>query len=279
MIISYLLGILTDHDLFSSDMKDLSVALIQTSLFWEDKQANLDMFASKIADIKADADLIVLPEMFTTGFSMKAEEFAEEMGGESVNWLREQAQNATATIVGSIIIKEEDKYYNRLIWIRPDGTFEHYDKRHLFRLANEQDHYTPGAERKIVELNGWRINLNICYDLRFPVWSRNVNDYDILLNVANWPAKRSLPWKTLLRARAIENMCYSIGLNRVGNDGNDFYHSGDSAIIHPSGETIESCSDEEKIITSTLSMDELSKFRNRFQFYKDADDFTIAMES
>jgi len=259
-------------------MEDLKIVLIQTSLHWEDKRANLDMFSHKIAAINGVVDLIVLPEMFSTGFSMKASQLAEEINGKTVTWMKDQATKSSSVVVGSLIIKEKDKCYNRLIWMRPDGNYEYYDKRHLFRLANEQDHYTGGTERKIVELNEWRINLNVCYDLRFPVWSRNRGDYDILLNVANWPAKRSYPWKTLLKARAIENMCYVIGLNRVGNDGNNYYHSGDSAVIKPDGETIIDCSDEEKILYATLSEDELTKFRQRFQFYKDADNFTIAME-
>lgn len=258
-------------------MKDLKVALIQTSLHWEDKRANLDMFSQKIAALESAVDLIVLPEMFSTGFSMKPKQFAEEINGTTVAWMSEQAAKSASVLAGSLIIKEKDQYYNRLIWMRPDGTYEQYNKRHLFRLANEQEHYAAGSERKVVELNEWNINLNVCYDLRFPVWSRNKGDYDILLNVANWPAKRSYPWKTLLRARAIENMCYVIGLNRVGNDGNDYYHSGDSAFIKPDGEPIIECSDEEKLLYATLSKDELVKFRERFQFYKDADDFSIPM--
>jgi len=256
-------------------MEDLKITLLQSFLLWEDQQGNLDAFAQKIEGLGTGQDLIVLPEMFTTGFSMKASQLHEQMDGPSIQWMRGQAIKSSSVIAGSLIIKENGNFYNRLIWMKPDGTYDQYDKRHLFRLANEQDHYTAGKKRKIVELNGWRINLNICYDLRFPVWSRNQDDHDILLNVANWPAKRSLPWKTLLRARAIENMCYVLGLNRVGNDGNDFYHSGDSAIIHPSGETIASCSDEEKIINATISLTELTQFRERFQFYKDRDHFTI----
>ncbi len=259
-------------------MQDLKISLIQSSLHWEDKEANLAMFADKIAGIQEGQELIVLPEMFATGFSMKASEFAEEMEGNSISWMRDQAQSTGSVITGSLIIKESGAYYNRLIWMRPDGTLDYYNKRHLFRLANEQDHYTAGSERKIVTLNDWRINLNVCYDLRFPVWSRNTNDYDVLLNVANWPAKRSLPWKTLLRARAIENMCYTIGLNRIGKDGNGYYHSGDSAIIHPDGTTLIACSVREKIINITLSMSELIRYRERFQFYKDADDFIIPKE-
>lgn len=257
-------------------MMDIKVALVQTALHWEDKQSNLTMFDEKISSIKADTDLIVLPEMFTTGFSMKPTQFAESIDGPSMQWLKDQASKSKACIAGSIIIKEDNHYYNRLIWMRPDGSFEQYNKRHLFRLANEQNHYTAGTERKIVELGDWKINLNVCYDMRFPVWSRNVMDYDILLNVANWPAKRSYPWKTLTRARAIENMCYVIALNRVGNDGNDYYHTGDSAVVYPDGTAIIECNDEEKILYATLSKDELIKFRDRFQFYKDADDFTIS---
>lgn len=259
-------------------MKDLNIALIQSSLYWEDKKANLEQFSLKIKTIDTPVDLIVLPEMYSTGFSMKAIQFAEDVNGPTINWMREHAAKSSCVLTGSLIIKEKDKYFNRLIWMRPDGTYEYYNKRHLFRLANEQDHYTAGTERKIVQLNGWKINLNVCYDLRFPVWSRNKGDYDVLLNVANWPAKRSYPWKTLLRARAIENMSYVIGLNRVGNDGNNYYHSGDSAVIKPDGEPLIECSDEEKILTASLSKDDLLKFRERFQFYKDADDFVIPME-
>jgi len=271
------LQILLDDRLFSRAVEDLRISLIQSELLWEDPQGNQDMFAEKIQGLNKSQDLIVLPEMFTTGFSMKPAQLYEKMDGPSMLWMSEQAEQSGAVITGSLIIKEDDNYYNRLIWMRPDSTYAQYDKRHLFRLANEQDHYTAGAERQIVELKGWLINLNICYDLRFPVWSRNRSDYDLLLNVANWPAKRSLPWKTLLRARAVENMSYVVGLNRVGNDGNNFYHSGDSAIIKPDGEAIASCSDEEKIITATLSKSKLLKFRERFQFYKDADDFTITV--
>jgi len=259
-------------------MNDLKVALIQSALHWENKSANLTMFAEKIATLSINQDLIILPEMFSSGFSMTPELFAEPMDGECIAWMQEQAAKANCVIAGSLIINESDSYYNRLIWMRPDSTYEHYDKRHLFRLTNEQDHYIAGQQRKIVELQGWRINLNVCYDLRFPVWSRNRNDYDILLNVANWPAKRSHPWKTLLRARAIENMCYVLGLNRVGEDGNGYFHSGDSAVIHPDGTALVSCSVREKILYATLSKEELEGFRERFQFYKDADDFTIPKE-
>lgn len=256
-------------------MDELRIALIQSKLQWEDKAANRAMFKDKISSLDKQADIIVLPEMFTTGFSMKPENLAESMNGESIVWMKEMSYSADAIIVGSMIIEENSKYYNRLIWMRPDQTFESYDKRHLFRLANEQDIYTAGQTKKIVEYKDWKINLNICYDMRFPVWSRNQNDYDILLNVANWPAKRSYPWKTLMRARAIENMSYVVALNRVGDDGNGYYHSGDSAIIKADGTTIVEQANEEKILWGELSISELESFRDRFQFYKDADDFKI----
>ena len=260
-------------------MDNLKIAIIQTPLHWENKGKNLNMLSAKIAQVEQDQDLMVLPEMFSTGFSMQPERFAEHMDGDSVTWLRRRAKQYNSVIAGSLIIKDLDSYRNRLIWMRPDGNYDYYDKRHLFRLANEQDHYVAGNKRKIVSLKEWRINLNICYDLRFPVWSRNNEDYDILLNVANWPAKRSHAWKTLLRARAIENMCYVIGLNRVGDDGNGFFHSGDSAIVHPDGTAIEACSVREKIIYASLSKEELLAYRDRFQFYKDRDTFVITTQS
>lgn len=256
-------------------MVDLRIALIQSKLHWEDKAANRTMFQDKILSFEQQADLIVLPEMFTTGFSMKPENLAETMSGESITWMKTMASSTGSVLVGSIIIEEYSKYYNRLIWMKPDQTFECYDKRHLFRLANEQNIYTAGQTKKIVEYKGWKINLNICYDMRFPVWSRNQNDYDILLNVANWPAKRSYPWKTLMRARAIENMSYVVALNRVGDDGNGYPHTGDSAIIKADGKAIIEQANEEKVLWGELSMSELKSFRERFQFYKDADDFEI----
>lgn len=256
-------------------MNTLKIALIQTSLHWENKQENLNMLSDKLSAVDQNQDLIVLPEMFSTGFSMKPELFAETMDGQCVSWLKDQAKQLSAVIVGSLIINDEGSYRNRLFWMRPNGSYEYYDKRHLFRLANEHDHYVAGSTRKIIELQGWKFNVNICYDLRFPVWSRNRDDYDVLLNVANWPAKRSHIWKTLLKARAIENMCYVIGLNRVGEDGNGYFHSGDSAVIYPDGTPIVACSVREKIIYASIGKNDLSGFRERFQFYKDKDDFEI----
>lgn len=255
--------------------KNLHIALIQADLKWEDKAANLAMFEEKIAQLTQSVDVIVLPEMFSTAFSMKAAIFAESMEGNAVQWMQKMAAQTQAIVAGSLIIEEDGLYFNRLIWMRPDGSFEYYNKRHLFRLANEQDTYTAGTERKIVTLKGWRINLNVCYDLRFPIWSRNCDDYDILLNVANWPERRNFAWKTLLRARAIENMCYVIGLNRVGKDGNDIYHSGDSAVIHPSGATLIEAAHQRTSLFMELSKEKLHTFRERFKFYKDRDEFEI----
>ncbi len=257
------------------NMEFLNIALVQTTLHWEDKAANFAMLEAQIASITQAVDLIVLPEMFSTGFSMKAAQFAESMNGESVQWLAAMAKQKQAVITGSLIIEEEDKYYNRLIWMRPDGSLETYDKRHLFRLAKEQNTYTAGSVRKIVMLKNWRINLQVCYDLRFPVWARNREDYDCLLYVANWPERRGSHWKALLRARAIENMCYVIGLNRVGDDGNDIYHSGDSAVIQASGAPLIEAAHQDAILFASLSKSKLKTYRERFGFYKDRDEFSI----
>ncbi len=257
-------------------MQDLKITLIQTKLFWQDKTANLKMFGEKIAAIDEQTDLIVLPEMFSTGFSMNAKELAEQNNDGTVTWLKAQAKLSKAVITGSIIIKEKDSYYNRLFWVRPDGTYETYDKRHLFTLANEHDYYAAGNERIIVELKGWKVCPLICYDLRFPVWSRNNTNYDLLIYVANWPERRSHAWKTLLLARAIENQCYVAGLNRVGDDGNEVYHSGDSAVINPMGEIISNIKPSEEIVeTNNLSVEYLKKIRTKLAFLKDQDNFEI----
>ena len=229
-------------------MKDLKVTIIQSNLHWENVQKNLDMFAKKISHIQ-NIDLIVLPEMFTTGFTMKSVEFAEGLTGKTVEWMKAQAKKTNAVICGGMITKQEDKFYNTLIWMRPDGTFEHYNKRHLFRMGDENKNYSAGDKRIIVDLKGWKICPMVCYDLRFPVWCRNKfevqgskfevkYEYDVLLFIANWPEKRNHPWKTLLLARAIENISYVIGVNRVGNDNNGIHHSGDSAVINYKGEVV-----------------------------------------
>ena len=278
-------------------MQDLKVTIIQSSLHWENIDENLKMFSQKIASIKEPTDLIVLPEMFSTGFTMNNKGVAEAMSGKAVAWMKKMAKEKNAVITGSIVIEENGKYFNRLIWMRPDASFETYDKRHLFRYANEQDHYSSGNKKLIVELNGWKICPLVCYDLRFPVWIRNgltppkesfrtdpspqgeegrKGSYDLLLFVANWPERRNHPWKTLLMARAMENQCYVAGVNRIGNDGNTVYHSGDSALINYKGELISKIQPHaESSETVVLSKKELDEWRKIFPAWMDADDFQI----
>jgi predicted amidohydrolase len=259
-------------------MTDLKISIIQSNLHWENKEENLKMFSQKINNIAGSTDLIVLPEMFTTGFSMSPQKFAETMDGATVNWMIAKAKEKGCVITGSFICKENGNYFNRLVWMRADGTYSKYDKRHLFRMANEDSHYNFGQEKIIVELKGWKICPLICYDLRFPVWSRNrsSSNYDLLIYVANWPEIRRYPWKTLLLARAIENQCYVVGLNRVGNDGNKIYHSGDSAVINAKGEIISKIrAHEDSSETITLKYSDLIEFRKAFPAMLDADEFII----
>jgi len=249
-------------------------------LVWENKEANLEMFSRKISKLKDATDIIVLPEMFSTGFTMNAPALAEPMNGASVEWMKQIAGKKNCVVTGSLIISENGKFYNRLIWMKPDGNYFHYDKRHLFRLAHEEQTFAPGQSRLIVEVNGWKIFPLVCFDLRFPVWSRRTkdSDYDVLLFVANWPERRVTAWSQLLIARAIENQCYVVGLNRVGNDGNDIYHSGESAIINYKGEEISGINaHEESVETVELHKDELENFRSQLPFLEDADGFTIKL--
>ena len=263
-------------------MSDLKVTLIQTQLHWENIEQNLRMFDEKINSIKERTEIVILPEMFSTGFSMKSEQLAETMDGSAVQWMKKKAAEKNIIITGSLIIKENDQYLNRLIWMQPNGVAGTYDKRHLFGYAGEHEHYQPGDKRLIAQVKGWKICPIICYDLRFPVWSRNVISpetgapvYDVLINVANWPERRSIAWKTLLHARAIENQCYAIGVNRVGNDGNNIYHSGDSSIIDPLGEIIYRKEHDEDIFTTTLERSRLDEIRKNIPFLKDADKFQV----
>jgi omega-amidase len=258
----------------------LKITLIQSSLTWENKSANLEMFSQKISKLKDSTHIIVLPEMFSTGFTMNAHSLAEPMDGPSVAWMREIAKKNNCVVTGSLVISENEKFYNRLIWMKPDGNFFHYDKRHLFRLAHEEQTYAPGQSKLIVELNGWKIFPLVCFDLRFPVWSRRTkdSDYDVLLFVANWPERRVTAWSQLLIARAIENQCYVVGLNRVGNDGNNIYHSGESAIINYKGEEISGINPHEEVDeTVELYKEELENFRSQLPFLEDADSFTIKL--
>jgi len=253
-------------------MKDLSITTIQSDLHWEDKEQNLKMFEKQIESVQENTDLIILPEMFNTGFSMQAEALAENMKGETVNWMKRMASEKNAAITGSLIIEDNGKYYNRLIWAEPNAEVKYYNKRHLFGLGDEHNHYTAGDAKLIVDYLGWKINLNICYDLRFPVWIRNDknNPYDVLIFVANWPEKRIEHWDALLRARAIENQCYVIGVNRVGNDGNNIPHTGNTSVIHPFGTVLYTSSDIEQN-TILLSKHDLILNRRQFPFLRDAD--------
>ena len=263
-------------------MNNLKITVIQSNLYWENKTENLKMFSEKIVAIKEQTDLIVLPEMFTTGFSMSPEKLFDTMDGETIQWMKQEAENKNCVITGSFICKENGRYYNRLVWMKADGSYECYDKRHLFRMAQEDKHYTAGDKKIIVELNGWKICPLICYDLRFPVWARQNSgtenagpEYDVLIYVANWPERRSLAWKTLLQARAIENQCYVVGVNRVGNDGNNIYHSGDSMVVDPLGEVFYHQKDAEAIYTISLDKAHLENIREKLPFLKDADDFSF----
>lgn len=256
-------------------MRDLRVTLVQTMLHWEDASANRDMFTEKLASIGA-TDLIVLPEMFNTGFTMESELFAETMDGPTVEWMRGTAKKQGAAIYGSAIIKEGGSCYNRGIFVMPDGMIVHYDKRHLFRMAGEHMHYSAGSERVVVDLNGWKILLQVCYDLRFPVFSRNRNDYDLVIYVANWPEARRHAWSSLLIARAIENLSYCIGVNRVGMDGKGIHYTGDSVVIDPRGSVIGSCGTAtECIMQTTLSHSGILEYRKKFPAHLDADDLSL----
>jgi omega-amidase len=261
-------------------MTDLTITTIQTNLHWENKTANLQMLKEKINAINEKMEVVILPEMFSTGFSMNPELLAETMDGETVSWMKEIAADNKIILTGSIIIKEEAQFFNRLIWMLPNGQFGYYDKRHLFAYGKEDEHYTAGNKRLIASVKGWKINLQVCYDLRFPVWSRQQAtdaepEFDVLIYVANWPEKRNHAWKTLLCARAIENQCYVIGVNRVGEDGNNIYHSGNSLVIDPLGEVLYHMKDLEDIFTITLEKEKLEKVRAHFPFWKDADKFGL----
>jgi predicted amidohydrolase len=254
----------------------LTVTGIQTKLYWEDKKANLQMFEEKILSISKPTEIVVLPEMFSTGFSMRPEKLAETMEGETLRWMKSMASAKGIVLTGSVIIEENNQYFNRLVWMLPNGDVGYYDKRHLFAYADEDQHYSAGSKRLIASVNGWKINLLVCYDLRFPVWSRQDQvRYDVLIYVANWPARRIHAWKTLLQARAIENQCYVVGVNRVGEDGNGIHYSGDSMVIDAAGETLYQNKDEEDIFTVALDSSDLETIRRKFPFWKDADKFNI----
>jgi len=257
-------------------MQDLNITLIQTRLDWENASRNLSRFSDLIDRIVCPTDLVVLPEMFTTGFTMNAAPNAQFMDGPSVDWVREKAAEKRVDIAGSLIIEEKGAFYNRLVWCKPDGSLYRYDKKHLFRFAGEHRYYAAGNSLLSVELKGWRIRPFICYDLRFPAWTRNVEPfYDVALFVANWPEKRVRHWKQLLVARAIENLSYVVGVNRIGEDGNKIFYSGDSMVIDPTGKTLFQGKDQACIETVSLAHAPLSSYRESFPALKDGDGFTL----
>jgi predicted amidohydrolase len=262
-------------------MSSLTVTLLQSALHWEDKAANLAMWEEKLAALGDDAELVILPEMFSTGFSMNPALLAEPMDGGTMAWMQRMAARHRIVLTGSFIAAENGNYYNRLVWMLPNGQYGTYDKRHLFAYAGEDQHYTPGNKRLIASVKGWRVCLLICYDLRFPVWARNQlsdagqPEYDLLVYVANWPERRNLAWKTLLQARAIENQCFVAGVNRVGKDGKDLYYSGDTMLIDAMGEVLYHNAHDEDVFTYTLQKETLSEVREKLPFWKDGDDFLI----
>jgi omega-amidase len=267
-----------------SSMKNLRISLVQGATLWHDPAGNREYYGDLIAPLHGTTDLVLLPETFTSGFSNDAIADAETMDGPTVAWMLEQARKLDAAVTGSVQLRTDEGVFNRLLWATPDGGLKHYDKRHLFRYAKEHERYAAGNERLTVEWKGWRICPLVCYDLRFPVYSRNRYDverkgqldYDLLLYVANWPAARAWPWKTLLRARAIENLCYVAGLNRVGDDGNGLHYAGDSAVIDFLGHPVSECTDEEVVATTTLQAAELAAHRERFPAMLDGDAFSLA---
>lgn len=256
-------------------MENLKLAIVQASLIWQDPKANRDRFEKVISSVHQQ-DLILLPEMFTTGFSMNSRMLAEPMTGETMKWMTDMAKQSQAVICGTFIVKERDDYYNRLVWMQPDGQHLWYDKRHLFRMAKEHENYTAGLARKIMPLKGWRICPLICYDLRFPVWSRNVDSqFDCLLYLANWPQRRSTHWNSLLQARAIENQCYVAGVNRTGEDENNISYAGDSMLISPKGDLQLTAGGKSGVFYTELNYQLLQRYRERFPAFLDADRFTL----
>ncbi|HXB33144.1 MAG TPA: nitrilase family protein [Puia sp.] len=281
-------------------MSTLTVTSIQADLQWEDKPANLRRLEEQIDGIGEPTELVILPEMFPTGFSMRPEVFAERMDGPTLGWMRSVAARKKIILTGSLIIEEDGSYFNRLIWMLPTGQYGCYDKRHRFAYAGEDAHYTAGQKRLVASVKGWKVLLLVCYDLRFPVWSRQQPapaaealakaahpaspagtaaqadlEYDLIVCIANWPERRSHAWKTLLQARAIENQSYVVGVNRVGVDGNKIAHSGDSMIIDPLGEILYHASATEEVFTRTLEKEHLTTIRQRFPFWRDSDHFYI----
>lgn len=269
-------------------MNPLRITLLQTDIVWENKQENLRRLRDKLEAVCGETDLVVLPETFSTGFSTGTALLAESVGGETLNTLRQWAGLYGTAIAGSFMARDEacgpdgkPRYYNRAFFLTPEGESFYYDKRHLFRMGDETEHFTPGHRRPILTYRGWNILLLVCYDLRFPVWSRNTdNVYDLLIYVANWPASRRRVWDILLQARALENMCYVCGVNRIGTDGNGLPHNGGSILYSPKGLPLATLTDnKEGAATATLSLDSLREFRAKFPVWMDADRFTISADN
>jgi omega-amidase len=254
----------------------MKISLIQSDLAWLDKATNLGRYSELLSPLKAKTDLVVLPEMFNTGFSVKPMQIGEENNGQTYIWMSQQAEEGGFGICGSYIVREGLNYYNRWLLVTPEKESYSYDKRHLFSISGENLHFTRGEKRIAFTFRGVRISPYVCYDLRFPVWMRNRNDYDLIIVSANWPESRRRVWNTLLQARAIENQCYVAGSNRIGTDGEGIKYSGDSVVINPKGEIIASAEENKEVtFTTELSMSELSEFRSKFPAWKDADDFSI----
>ena len=261
-------------------MQDLTITLVQGNMHWQQPAANRSYFEDMLSAIDQPTDLVVLPEMFSTGFTMESAALAEPMQGPTHLWMLAQATRHGFALAGSLIIKEQERYFNRFLLTTPEGDTYSYDKRHLFRMAGEHQYYAAGRQRIIITYKGWRIMPQVCYDLRFPVWSRNrfageQAEYDLLLYVANWPASRISAWDALLPARAVENLCYSAGVNRTGTDGNDIPYNGHTAVYGPKAETLAYQADTETVLTCRLSAGALQTYRNNFPAWMDADSFTI----
>jgi len=256
--------------------EQLNITIIQSSLVWENPVENRKKFSEKINAISEKTNLIVLPEMFTTGFTMNAISLAEVKEGQTLQWMQVEAKKNSCAITGSIIISENKKYFNRLFFVYPNGEYKVYNKRHTFTLAGEHKTYSSGKEHLLIDYLGWKICTLICYDLRFPVWARNTQDYDVLLYVANWPQKRIQAWDVLLKARAIENMCYSVGVNRTGTDANNHQYNGHSAVYDVLGKQVTTSNFEDEFTeTIVLQKSHIEKNRNHLQFLKDRDGFTL----
>ncbi|NKC01424.1 MAG: amidohydrolase [Pseudomonadales bacterium] len=256
-------------------MQPLTVALIQAATHWHDPGANRRMFEPLIHESASQADLIVLPEMFSTGFTMASAEVAEDMSGPTLSWLKATSKNVGSYLCGSVVIRDEGDYFNRFVWVSPGGEVGQYDKRHLFRMAGEHEHYALGEPKSVFKIGDWRVCAMVCYDLRFPVWFRNEGDYDAIVAVANWPAARRDAWLTLLKARAIENQVYAAGVNIVGVDGNDVAYAGGSAVYGPDGEVVVERLDTAGIEFATFDAERLSARRDEFPVWRDADKFSI----